>query len=78
MKFFLFVMTFLSILGSTNAQTSQAEKWACVAYGYDSNNNYRGVPGDFADTEVQAKDSAVSMCVMAGYYACEVKSCYSY
>lgn len=53
-------------------------KWACVAYGYDQNNIYRGVPGNFEKTKKRAENSAVVMCIQSGWTACQVSNCYKY
>lgn len=81
MKFTLSLLViFLSFQATANSEATQDpnNKWACVAYGYDLNNNYRGVPGEFAPTKKQAKQSALSECVQFGYSGCQIKSCYQY
>lgn len=54
-----------------------ASKWRCIAAGIDSNNNYRSVPGDSANTRKQARQSAIMQCQSMGLSFCQIKNCYN-
>lgn len=78
----LFLIAILALAGANLSHSDESqpkeEVWACVAYGYDQNNLYRSIPGDFMQTEEDAKHSALNACIFSGLNACQVGSCYQY